>query len=120
MTSGSFRGGHPRLTLLLPGQLRPVEIEFIVDTGFNGDLSVPSEIARQLESNEARPTYNEMADGSFYKAVVLSLFLDNEIVSRVVEVLVMPGRTLLGVALLAEWGLHVDVTEGGDVVIEPL
>ena len=45
---GSFRDGHPRLTVLLPSQNGPLEIEFIVDTGFDGDLALPGPVARRL------------------------------------------------------------------------
>ena len=48
MTSGEFRDGHPRATLTLLGDNGPLLVEFVADTGFEGDLALPGHIARQL------------------------------------------------------------------------
>ncbi len=40
MIFGRVRGYMPRVSLVLPGMRGPLSVEFIVDTGFEGDLSV--------------------------------------------------------------------------------
>ena len=35
-----------RVTLILPSSAGPLSVEFIVDTGFEGDLALPSSILR--------------------------------------------------------------------------
>ncbi len=49
MMLGHVRQRFPRV-LLMPGQAGPLEIEFIVDTAFDGDLAVPSELALRLDA----------------------------------------------------------------------
>jgi predicted aspartyl protease len=46
---GEFRDGHPRARLTLNGLAGQLELEFVVDTGFDGDLALPGHLARQLE-----------------------------------------------------------------------
>ncbi len=50
MMLGHVRQRFPRVLLTLPGQAGPLEIEFIVDTAFDGDLAVPSELALRLDA----------------------------------------------------------------------
>ena len=41
MMIGQWRNGFPRVMLTLPGLQGPLEVEFIVDTGFEGGLTLP-------------------------------------------------------------------------------
>ena len=51
MTLGAWRDGFPRLRLTLMGERGPLDLEFIIDTGFNGDLALPEVfVARTGES----------------------------------------------------------------------
>lgn len=45
MISGVFRAGHPCTAITVYGGAAPQELEFIVDTGFEGDLALPSHVA---------------------------------------------------------------------------
>ena len=38
MIAGEYRDHFPRVWLTLPGSTGPVDVEFIVDTGFEGEL----------------------------------------------------------------------------------
>ena len=120
MTIGVFRDGHPRLTIYLPlaNQLTPVE--FIVDTGFEGDLALPSDIARQLDADQAGSVLRMLADGVPYRCPALELDLDNDILSRMVEVLVLPGAPLLGTTFLQDCQLSVEVVPHGEVHVSPM
>lgn len=120
MILGAFRDGHPRLTLSLPCRIGLEETEFIVDTGFEGDLAVPDEIARQLDAQSSGSVIRLLADGSPFRCPVLEVVLSNEVVSRTVEVLVLAGNPLLGTVLLREYLLHIEMAEGGELAAEPL
>jgi predicted aspartyl protease len=58
MILGVFRDHFARVTLSLPGSAEPFTVEFILDTGFDGDLALPSNILRQLD---ARPLFYRYA-----------------------------------------------------------
>lgn len=124
MTVGAFRNGHPRVVLALPGRNGLFEVEFIVDTGFEGDLALPADQARQLDAVPGGPSIRALADGSLVRCAVYEVSTDEipmdwEPDPRLVEILVLEGNPLLGMQLLNDRHLHVEVTEGGEVAIEP-
>ncbi len=61
---GLFRDDHPRLTLPLPGRSGRLWVEFIVDTGFAGDLALPQSLIQRLEANLSGSDSFALADGS--------------------------------------------------------
>jgi predicted aspartyl protease len=67
MIYGTFRDGHPRLSLELPGRTGPIKVEFIVDTGFEGDLILPREVLRQLLTEPSGYTSQSLAGGRIDK-----------------------------------------------------
>ena len=92
--------------------------EVVIDTGFNGDLTLPAEFIREL----GLPLYGEipatLADGqtndyNHYGAIVL---WEGE--RRVIEVMESRNQSLLGTNLIQGSRLTVQMWEGGDVVIE--
>ena len=46
MIYGQFRSRFPRLTLTLPGLKGPLDVEFILDTGFDGELALLVPLSR--------------------------------------------------------------------------
>lgn len=50
MIVGSVRENFPRVTLELPGTTGSVAVEFIVDSGFEGDLTLPVAMLRQVRA----------------------------------------------------------------------
>ena len=53
MIVGEFRRPFPRLTLALPGSDgATIEIEFVIDTGFEGCLSLPARLIQRLDLPE--------------------------------------------------------------------
>ena len=117
---GVFRGDHPRVKLVLPGRQGSIEIEFVADTGFNGDLAVPYQIAVQLESVRAGPQDYMLANGQFLQCASYEVMLDWFEESRPTEVLILEGEPLLGTVLMREHLLQVEMTDGGETLIEPL
>ena len=50
MIFGHVRDGFPRIMLTLLGPNGSVNVEFIVDTAFDGELSLPGNILIQLQA----------------------------------------------------------------------
>ena len=121
MISGIVTDRHATVTLtfLLPnGSTLP--IEFVIDTGFTGDLCLPQEAVSLLRLPFIYDLPANLADNSevllpVHEAVVI---WNGE--EREVRVLATGRRPLLGTALLEEHELVVQFTEGGLVTIEEL
>ncbi len=47
---GQVRDGFPRITLSLPGKADPIRVEFVFDTGFDGELAVPMSVLHRLDA----------------------------------------------------------------------
>ena len=118
MILGVFRDHFPRVTLLLPGPTDAVAVEFIVDTGFDGDLALPSNILRQLDAQPLFLSLRALGDGTLRECPVYQLAWEWNDEPRTVEVLTLEHNPLLGTMLLEGCHLDVDMTEGGEVVIE--
>ncbi len=43
-----YRDGHPRVSLTLPGVDGTMRVEFILDTGFDGDITLLAHIVQRL------------------------------------------------------------------------
>lgn len=91
----------------------------VLDTGFNGFLTLPSHMVRALQLSFVGNRRATLADGS---TVVLDLYLAIILwhgQEREVLVLQAEGGPLMGMALL--YGSHVvcHVVDAGDVLIEP-
>lgn len=104
--------------LSLSGQITPVEAA--IDTGFNGFLTLPAGLIRDLDLSFAGTAQAMLGDGSevgmdIYLAVVLW-----EGVHREVIVLAAEGGVLMGLAMLAGSRLTLDVEDDGVVTIESL
>jgi predicted aspartyl protease len=121
MTFGYVRGGFPRVRLSLPGTAGPVGVEFVVDTGFDGELALPLSVLQQLDVSPAPvPQLIRLADGSMGRSPGYEIELHWDDESRLATILVLEGLPLIGVELLAEHLLQCELTDGGEVTIEPL
>lgn len=56
--------GQPRVSLTVKGLRRSFRIDPVVDSGFDGQLCLPNELAIQLGLELKGKTYVELADGS--------------------------------------------------------
>jgi clan AA aspartic protease len=117
---GEYRDGHPRATVKLLGPSGAVEIEFIVDTGFEGDLALPGSVVRQLGARPAGFRSHAVAGGARMNCPCYTALVEWDNGPKPVEVLVLEGNPLLGTTLLDDHLLQVEVTTGGDVIIGPL
>jgi len=102
------------------GVLQNAEIEVVVDTGFNGFLTLPTTLIEQLNLETVGSVLVELADGSetFVRSFeTIVLWNDAEHLIRIQETAGMP---LLGMRLLENHEIHIGVRDGGAVTILPL
>ena len=107
-----------RLTVLGPDQRQHVA-DTVLDTGFNGFLTLPSHMIRALQLAFVGNRRATLADGS---TVVLDLYLATILwhgQEREVLVLQAEGGPLMGMALLYGSRVVFHVVDDGDVLIEP-
>ena len=108
-----------RLTLRGPtGRSR--RIRAVIDTGFDGSLSLPASLITELELPWHRRAIAELADGSetvfdVYRAVVV--WNRRRIRIHVDEAETTP---LVGMELLTGFKMMMEIIRGGKVTIEPL
>jgi clan AA aspartic protease len=97
-----------------------VQVEAVIDTGYNGSLTLPRTMVEELDLTFVGPARAALGDGH---EVTMDLFLAAvqwEDGPRDVLVLQTDGGTLLGMAMLGGCRVVMDVEEGGLVSIEPL
>ena len=110
----------PLAVLGIDGSSARVEVEALVDTGFDGELALPPGLVRRLGHPYAGSTAATLADGS---AIQLD-YHEGRVLwhgeERAVAVLASDGDPLVGMALLSGSRLTVDAVPSGAVRIEEL
>ena len=120
MSLGYVRDRFPRISLSLPGHQGPVVIEFIIDTGFDGDLSLPQSVVNQLQTAEAEYRWIQAAAGKATPTSACEVVLDWYDEERITEVIILENAPLLGVGLMEGSLLQAEMQTGGEVSLEPL
>ena len=118
MLRGFLHNKCPYIKVVLVGTSEE-EIEVLVDTGFNGYLTLPEELAVKLGLTKTNAvTSSSMADGSSSPSIIYRgtvVYNDMHILNTIVEV--QPQcKTLLGMSLLAELGLNLFIDLGANRV----
>jgi clan AA aspartic protease len=121
MIAGTFRNHElvVELELAGPGGSRH-RLEAVVDTGFNGYLTLPEHLVSQLQLQFAGHRRGMLADGS---VVLLKMFLASiawHRTQREVLILQTGGGPLLGMSLLERCRVTFDAVEGGHLKIREL
>ncbi len=109
---------EPVVTLLLTGpEGRSLEIDTVVDTGFNGFLTIPTALAADLGLAFEGIGRATLADGSVaaFDVYVVTVLWDG--IARSVSAGAVDGAPLLGMSMLTGHELRVQVREGGRVLI---
>ena len=107
------------LTILSPtGQSQ--EIDAVVDTGFNGVLTLPPELVADLELAFASIGRANLADGNeaVFNNHGLTTLWDGQ--PRYIEASAVGDTPLLGMQLLAQHSLYMEVEPGGRMVIQSM
>ena len=121
MISGIVHNFEPIIPLSVCGSDGKVyQQNAIVDTGFDGWLSLPPDLIAQLDLKWKRRGRAILADGSeclfnVYEAIVI---WDGQF--KVVDVAASESEPLLGMSLLYGFKLQVEAVERGIVTIESM
>jgi len=95
-----------------------LEIKCVVDTGFEGFLTLPPDAINELGLTYVARINANLADNSNVATnVYLATILWNG-VERDVAVLAMGRRPLIGTALLEDYHLSIDFCAGGTVLVD--
>ena len=94
------------------------EVVAVVDTGFNGFLTLPAALATELRLPFASIGRANLADGSeiAYDVYGATVLWDGE--ARAIEVAATGSTPLVGMLLLDGHDLSIQVRDGGRVVIQ--
>jgi len=114
---------HTEATIHLPVRAadgREQEIEAILDTGFNGSLTLPPAMIASLELQWRTRGLVMLANGTEDPCDIYAATIIWDGRPRNILVEAADTDPLVGMALLYGHDLHMQVIEGGSVVIEPL
>jgi clan AA aspartic protease len=93
------------------------EIEAIIDTGFNGSLTLPSALIGVLELPWLYRQRGQLADGGFQVFDVFAVTIRWDGQPRTVEVEAVEAEPLIGMALMRGHELRIHVTPNGEVTL---
>lgn len=119
MISGRIRNREAIIELEVAGSGQsPQQIETVIDTGYNGYLTLPSRFVTMLQLPFAGHRRGMLADGSVTRLdVYLASVVWHE---RLKDVLILQtaGTPLIGMSLLEGSRLTMDVVDRGIVTLE--
>ena len=119
MTGYIYRG-HALIEIAFVRQSgSDVPVEFVIDTGFTGYMTLPLRDVAVLGLPFDREIDADLADGSSIKALIYIATILWHGQPRRVEVIATGERPLLGLALLKDNNVNIDFTENGSVTIAP-
>lgn len=119
MITGNVSGLEPRISvaLLAPGKGR-LQVEFVVDTGFSGYLTLPAAAIAALGFPYSYELSAKLADDSSADVDVHTATVNWDGQELEIDVLAMGTRPLLGTSLLAGFDVNIQFADGGQVVAE--
>lgn len=121
MIHGNVVGLQARMrVILLPPQRSAIEIECVIDTGFEGFLTLPPSIIADLSLPYLININANLANNSSVETDVYLATIVWNGAERNVAVLAMGRRPLIGTALLEDYHLGIDFCEGGTVLVDDI
>ncbi|MEH1784735.1 MAG: clan AA aspartic protease [Nostoc sp.] len=121
MIHGTVVGLQARMSvIILPPEGSGVEIECVIDTGFEGFLTLPPSVIAALGLPYLININANLANNSTVETdVYLATVIWNS-VERNIAALAMGRRPLIGTALLEDYHLSIDFCEGGTVLVDEI
>ena len=120
MITGTVSNRHALIALFVSGPGGQGDVEFVLDTGFTGYITLP--LAACLALNLPFQGYqpSSLADTSqrLLDIYRLTIVWDGE--QREVDVLAIDSAPLIGMSLLDGYDVRIQAVEGGSVSIERL
>jgi len=101
-----------------PGQVH--DINGVIDTGFDGSLTIPPEMIAELNLHWRRRGQGILADGTARVFDIYRATVDWDGEQRHVDVHEANATPLVGMALMRGFELRIQVVDGGTVIIESL
>lgn len=95
-------------------------VEFVVDTGFAGYLTLPREVVEAMQLPYDQDVKAQLADGADALLPVHIGTIAWEASTFEVPVISVGNRPLLGTALIAGYEITAQLIEGGDVTIRTI
>jgi len=120
MLIGTVIGLQAVINTLYPLGRTKVEIECVMDTGFAGFLTLPPAVVTELQLPYVAPIDASLADNSRIVANVHQVIILWNSVERLIPVLAMSHRPLIGTALLEDYHLSIDFCEGGTILVDDI
>jgi clan AA aspartic protease len=112
---------HAKLRLeLLAGDGAPRVVDAMIDTGFNGFLALPAELIEQLSLSWIYRHQGELANGVVEIFDVYEATVAWDGVTRVVEAEAIQAAPLVGMSLMLNHELRIEVKENGQAVLSKL
>ncbi|MEH2277197.1 MAG: clan AA aspartic protease [Nostoc sp.] len=105
--------------IILPRERSDVEIKCVIDTGFEGFLTLPSSVIAALGLPYLININANLANNSSVETDVYLATVVWNGVERNIAALAM-GRPLIGTALLEDYHLSIDFSEGGTVLVDEI
>lgn len=120
MTGSLTADGEPVLPVHISGPAGAVTVDAIIDTGFNGELTLPQTQIEALGLSEATVTEVTLADGRTRDVPLYDATAKFDESSRAIFVTKAPTSPLLGTSLLWGFSLCIDFEVDGTVEVAPL
>jgi clan AA aspartic protease len=115
------RNREATISLVIVNENRQTKlINAVIDTGYTGYLSLPSEIITELNLSWTGIDRGTLGDGSevTFEVYAAKVIWDGEY--RDIPINEAETDPLVGISLLYGYDLHIQTIEGGDVIIKLL
>jgi clan AA aspartic protease len=97
-----------------------LELDAALDTGFNGYLTVPPDVALVLGLRQVGARAATLADGSRTQLAAYLVSIRWDGLTRLVVCLAADGGPLIGMRMMHGYRVLLEVIDGGAVTIGPL
>jgi clan AA aspartic protease len=105
------------IQLQLRGPLGALDVQAVIDTGFNGSISIPESIAHQLGLSRLALMNAYLADGTDVSYGAYPVEVEWDGTSRILLASAIGDECLVGMTLLHGCDLHIRVEAGGQVQV---
>lgn len=120
MMTGEINNLRAHLTLFVRGAGGQGNVEFTIDTGFTGAITLPPAACAALQLPRISRRFNYLADGSRVRLNIHLLTVSVDGVEKDYEAIALESDPLLGMAFLQGYEVCLRIAENGTVFITPL
>jgi clan AA aspartic protease len=99
---------------------RQLKVEFVIDTGFTGYLTLPEQVVANMQLPYAEDIRARLADDTEALLPIHTGIIVWDGSTFEIPVIAAGSRPLLGTALIAGYEIAAQLVEGGKVIIRPM